>query len=148
MIKKIFLIILLLSNFCFAQHSPNYLPRIIEIEEKAGICLQTLDHNELIKCHNQAIDQYNIEIQNILNDLRKTVSKTQYEKLIKSQNMWKNYFSEFNTFLKNTMEISSNPIDKVSSMGLKRLMFFNRAVELNDLLRSKDLFPDHYWFER
>ena len=75
------------------------------IENKFNTCIETSKSTkEKTKCHTSAINEYNIEIGNIIKDIKTLISQSQYETLIKSEEQWKDYYNKYVLFLNNSIK--------------------------------------------
>ena len=131
----VYIFVVLSLNYSYAQDSPSILPDLDEIESYTGICLEnTLDYSQMIQCNNEAIKKYDSAIENLLNNLKNTLSANQYKKLKKSQIQWEKYYNNYNNFLLNELSKKELSSYDVTRYGIKRLLKYNRAVELNSLI--------------
>ena len=107
MIKKIlltffFLILTLQSSSAVKDWRRTQLDAI---ENKFNACIEnSKSTKEKTKCHTNAINEYNIEIENLVKDIKTLISQPQYETLIKSEEQWKDYYNKYVLFLDNSIK--------------------------------------------
>ena len=100
------------------------------IENKFNTCIEnSKSTKEKTKCHTNAIDEYNIEIGNIIKDIKTLISQSQYEKLIKSEEQWKDYYNKYVLFLNNSIKKTDENILLIES--IKHNEVFKHAELLN-----------------
>ena len=110
------------------------------IENKFNICIETSKSTkEKTKCHTNAIDEYNIEIGNIIKDIKTLISQSQYETLIKSEEQWKDYYNKYVLFLNSSIKKTDENILLIES--IKHNMIYKHAdlldFELFELVSNK-----------
>ena len=119
MIKKILLIFLLLIltiQLSFAVKDWRR-TQLDAIENKFNTCIETSKStNEKTKCHTNATNEYNIEIGNIIKDIKTLISQSQYETLIKSEEQWRDYYNKYVLFLNNSIKKTDENILLIESI--------------------------------
>ena len=110
------------------------------IENKFNTCIETSKSTkEKTKCHTDAIDEYNIEIGNIIKDIKTLISQSQYETLIKSEEQWKDYYNKYVLFLNNSIKNTDENI--LIKESIKHNVIFKHAdfldFELFELVSIK-----------
>ena len=87
------------------------------IENKFNTCIETSKSTkEKTKCHINATNEYNIEIGNIIKDIKTLISQSQYETLIKSEEQWKDYYNKYVLFLNNSIKQTDENILLIESI--------------------------------
>ena len=100
------------------------------IENKFNTCIETSKSTkEKTKCHTNATNEYNIEIGNIIKDIKTLISQSQYETLIKSEEQWKKYYDKYVMFLNNSIKQTDENILLIES--IKHNMFYKHAFLLD-----------------
>ncbi len=75
------------------------------IENKFNTCIEnSKSTKEKTICNTNATNEYNIEIGNIIKDIKTLISQSQYETLIKSEEQWKKYYDKYVMFLNNSIK--------------------------------------------
>jgi len=132
MIRKTFLIFIFLiftAQLSFAVKTNRY-DKIQAIENKFEVCIETSKSTkEKTKCHTNTTNEYNIEIGNIIKDIKTLISQSQYETLIKSEEQWKDYYNKYVLFLNNSIKQTDENILLIES--LKHNIFYKHAFLLD-----------------
>ena len=142
MIRKIILILFLVilnlqQSFAVKDWRRTQLDAI---ENKFNTCIEnSKTTKEKTKCHTNAIDEYNIEIGNIIKDIKTLISQSQYETLIKSEEQWKDYYNKYVLFLNNSIKKTDKNIMFIES--IKHYVIFKHVdlldFELFELVSNK-----------
>ena len=100
------------------------------IENKFNTCIETSKSTkEKTKCHINTTNEYNIEIGNIIKDIKTLISQSQYETLIKSEEQWRDYYNKYVLFLNNSIKKTDENILLIES--IKHNVIFKHAELLN-----------------
>ena len=132
MIKKILLIFffLILTHQSSSADMESHSKQLQAIENKFNTCIETSKSTkEKTKCHTNATNEYNIEIGNIIKDIKTLISQSQYETLIKSEEQWKDYYNKYVLFLNNSIKKTDENILLIES--IKHNVIFKHARLLN-----------------
>lgn len=144
MIKKILLIFffLILTLQSSSADMESYSKQLQAIENKFNICIEnSKSTKEKTKCHTNATNEYNIEIGNIIKDIKTLISQSQYETLIKSEEQWKDYYNKYVLFLNNSIKQTDENILLIES--IKHNEVFKHAELLNSGLFGLTMIKFH-----
>ena len=130
---------ILTTQLSFAVKTNRY-DKIQAIENKFELCIQdSKSTKEKTSCHINATNEYNIEIGNIIKDIKTLISQSQYETLIKSEEQWKDYYNKYVLFLNNSIKKTDENILLIES--IKHNVIFKHAdfldFELFELVSIK-----------
>ena len=87
----------------------------------------------MTQCNYVAIEKYDNEIQKLLKNLKKTLTKSQYKLLLMSQKYWDTFIKNDNTLLENTLENKFYFEPNLISSNIKFENYKQHCQELNDL---------------
>ena len=144
MIKKILLIFFLtiLTLQPSSADMENHSKQLQALENKFNTCIETSrSTKEKTKCHTNATNEYNIEIGNIIKDIKTLISQSQYETLIKSEEQWKDYYNKYVLFLNNSIKQTDENILLIES--IKHNVIFKHAELLNSGLFGLTMIKFH-----
>ena len=120
---------ILTTQLSFAVKTNRY-DKIQAIENKFELCIQdSKSIKEKTSCNTNATNEYNIEIGNIIKDIKTLISQSQYETLIKSEEQWKDYYNKYVLFLNNSIKKTDENILLIES--IKHNILYKRAFLLD-----------------
>ena len=130
---------ILTTQLSFAVKTNRY-DKIQVIENKFELCIQdSKSIKEKTSCNTNATNEYNIEIENIIKDIKTLISQSQYETLIKSEEQWKDYYNKYVLFLNNSIKNTDENI--LIKESIKHNVIFKHAdfldFELFELVSIK-----------
>ncbi len=134
--KKMFLMMILFMYIVgSASNAKINMMSNIDKEEQACIA-KTADTQVMYKCSDIAQKDWEKEIVKTLSELKKSVSKENFENLIKSQQAWEQYKNdEFNSIDKMLSNKKGTMYINVAK-GLKVDIVKQRALTLNEYLKT------------
>jgi len=129
--KKIIIVCLfffIIIQFGYADIHSN-------IDNERQKCLDTNFKTDfqMAQCNYIAIEQYNTEINILLQNLKNELVKSQYLALNKSQKQWEKYIESDNILLKNTLESNLYFEPYLIGSSIKFQNYRQRYQELSDL---------------
>lgn len=113
----------------------SYADTIENIDRERQKCFDTNFQSDytMAQCNYIAIENYNNEIQKLLKNLKKTLTKSQYKSFLISQKYWDAFIKYDNMLLENTLETKFYFEPYLISSNIKYKNYKQRCQELNEL---------------
>lgn len=106
-------------------------PVFSEIDEKRQACLDTGEG--MSYCTLDAIDEYENEIDKLLKEFKKVFSQSQYDELIKTQQLWREFYEQNTNLLEQTIGNLDGTMYYLIWQEQRYTTIKNRAKDLKSL---------------